>query len=83
MRKNLSSVQSSAPWPAFSRENSIVPIVFGAFRVTTWHQGFHLGYVGGIKVFISDMLEVTFIFCILFNHEIFEGKISIRFNVIT
>ena len=72
MRKNISSVKSSATWSAFSRENSIVLIVFGAFGVTTWHQGFHLGYVGG-----------NVYFCILFNHEIFEGKTSIRFYVIT
>ena len=52
MRKNISSVYSSAPWSAFTRENSIVPIVFGAFGVTKWHQGFHLGYVGGNVYFV-------------------------------
>ena len=52
MRKNISSVHSSAPWSAFTRENSIVPIVFEAFGVTKWHQGFHLGYVGGNVYFV-------------------------------
>ena len=52
MRKNISSAQSSVPWSAFSRENSIVPIVFGAFGVTTWHQGFYLGCVGGNVYFL-------------------------------